>query len=71
MAEFAGWERGEEGVVFVVRRGEDDGGGAGAIEEDALAGSEARRVEVLNDFDDGGGIVRGEARVAIASCAGA
>ncbi len=52
-------------VVFSVRRSHDDGGRASMFEKNALESGKARRIEMFDHFDDGGGIVAGEARILV------
>ena len=47
-------ERPKDRVVFCVRRCEHDVLRLGEFEDNALEGGESRRVEVLDDLDDGG-----------------
>jgi hypothetical protein len=65
MPEAAGGKRFPFHVVLAVRRGDDDGFRAGEFEENAFEGGEPRGVEVLDDFDDGGGVEACEAFVAV------
>lgn len=65
VAKLAWFHSFEEDVVFDVGGGDDDVGGAGALENDTREGFEPGRIEVLDDFDEGGDVVAGETGVAI------
>lgn len=52
-------------VVFAIRRGHDNRSRAGLFEQDALERGEAWGIEMLDHFDDGSGVIAGEAGVFI------
>ena len=65
MSEFAGGQGRPADVVFGVGSGENYGTGPGEFEEGAFEGIQPVRVEMLDDFNNGGGIEPFEAPVAV------
>ena len=54
-----------EGVVVAVRRRHHDGARPGELEDDPLQRRQPRRVEVLDDLDEGRRVEAGEAGVPV------
>ena len=65
MAERAGGEAGETDVVFDVRGAQDGSLRSGELEENAFEGGEARWIEVLDDLDDGRGVIAFDPAIAV------
>ena len=65
MPELSCRERLKDRVVFCVRRSQHDVLRSRKFEDDALKGRESRRIEMLDDLDDGGCFKPVEALVAI------